>query len=246
VPARAALVLIVALAAVVRLLASRGDLWLDEIFTINLLEQVSSPLAILTVRHENNHVVSTFFLYVLRPFDSDWLYRLPSWIAGAATVALGAWVAWLGEGRGGGAPDDPPRLRSILGALLLAGSYLLVHYGSEARGYSFALCFGFVALGVALRDGVTAWSPRAPLYWLALVLAILGQALAVHVFVALVAWSTLRVGRARRGWRTTITTLVWWHGVPAVAYAAFYLGFLRLMTISGGPREGVLVPLTSV
>ena len=85
--------------------------------------------------------------------------------------------------------------------------------------------------------------PRAPLYWLALVLAILGQALAVHVFAALVAWSTLHVARTCRSWRTTVTTLVWWHGVPALACAAFYLGFLSAITGAGGPREGVLEPL---
>jgi len=235
---------IVALAAVVRLLAARGDLWLDEIFTVALAEIASSPLAILTeLPHENNHVLNTFFVYLLRPLDWDWLYRLPACIAGVAAVAVGAWVAWLGDGRGEGAPDDPARVRSILAALLLGGSYLSIHYGTEARGYAFALCFGFVALGVALRDGVTAWSRRAPLYWLALLLAVLGQALAVHWFAALVAWSTLHVARARRGWSTTVMTLAWWHGVPALACAAFYLGFLRVMKGVGGPQEGALAPL---
>jgi hypothetical protein len=119
----------------------------------------------------------------------------------------------------------------------------LVHYGTEARGYAFALCFGFVAVGIALHDGVIAWSLRAPLYWLALVLAVLGHAVAVHLFAALVAWSTLHVAHARGEWRTTITTLAWWHGPPALAYAAFYLGFLRLLSTGGGQREGILAPL---
>src|SRR5262245_21003734 len=97
----ATLVVVIVLAALVRLLAARGDLWLDEIFTVNLVRNASSPLAILTeLRHENNHVLNTFFVYLLRPLDSDYIYRLPAWAASVATVAIGAWVAWLGDGRG--------------------------------------------------------------------------------------------------------------------------------------------------
>src|SRR5207247_1767110 len=169
--------------------------------------------------------------------------RIPARPALGAIGAIGAWVGWLGDGRGDDAPHDRARVRAVLSALLLGGSYLLVHYGTEARGYAFSLCFGLAALGVALRDGVRAWSPRAPLYWLLLVLAVLGQALAVNLFAALVAWSTLHVARASRGWWTTATTLTWWHGVPTLACAAFYVGFLRMMQGAGGAREGALAPL---
>ena len=116
-------------------------------------------------------------MYALRPFGSDWLYRIPDWLAGSAAVGLGAWVAWLGEGRED-REDAPGKTRALVTAILLGGSYLLVHYASEARGYSLALVFGLLAVGIALRDGLRPLSRRAPLAWVSLILAMVSLALA--------------------------------------------------------------------
>src|SRR5688572_31117840 len=105
---RWALVAVVAVAAVVRLAATWNDLWLDEVWTLNLLGKLHSPLEIVTsLRHENNHVLNSFFMYVLRPIGSDWLYRVPSLLVGIATVGLGAWVATLD---GASAADARPQV----------------------------------------------------------------------------------------------------------------------------------------
>src|SRR5215813_11426405 len=87
---RIALGVVVAIGAAVRLAATRGDLWLDEIWTLTLLEPLRSPLAIVTeVHHDNNHILNSLFMWFLRPLGSDWAYRLPAWIAGVATIWLG-------------------------------------------------------------------------------------------------------------------------------------------------------------
>jgi hypothetical protein len=236
-----ALIAVVALAALVRLAATWNDLWLDEIWTLNLVGKLDSPLGVFTLRHDNNHILNSLFVYAFRPLGIDWLYRAPAWLAGIATVGLGAWVASLGDGRRK-RDDASPRTRALVAAILLGGAYLLVHYSSEARGYSLALAFGLLAVGTAIADGPRPMSRRAPVAWASLVLAMLAHALAVHVLAALVAWSAVHALR-RGGWRDAAATLAWWYAVPVGAYALFYLGFLRVMKIGGAPPGGALAPL---
>jgi hypothetical protein len=234
------LVAVVAVAAVVRLAASWNDLWLDEIWTLNLLGGLHSPLEIVTsLRHDNNHVLSSLFLYVLRPVGWDWLYRMPALVAGIATVAVGAYVATLD---GAPASDARPQLRALATGLVLGMSHPLILWGSEARGYALALAFGLGAVAVAVRDGVRPRSPAAPLCWLLLVLAFLSHALALHMMTAMVAWGAVRALRRERP-LPAVATLAWWFVVPAVAFGAFYLGFLRGITVGGGAREGIWPPL---
>ena len=156
-----ALAAIVAAGAAVRLLACRGDLWLDEVWTLALLDRVHSPLGILTeMRHANNHVLNTLFAYAVGPLEHDTLYRAPAWLGGVLAIALGARLAWLGDGpiRSDRRPaaDASAGTRAVWAAAVLAGSYLLVLYGSEARGYSLSLAFLLAALAVAIRDDVRA------------------------------------------------------------------------------------------
>ncbi|HXJ33790.1 MAG TPA: hypothetical protein VMS22_07080 [Candidatus Eisenbacteria bacterium] len=233
---RIAVAAVVACSAVLRLAATWNDLWLDEIWSLTLVNTLHSPLGIVTeLRHDNNHVLNTLALYCLRPLGSDWAYRLPAWVAGVATVLLGIRLAALeGDPHAGG--------RRLLAAIVLGGSYPLVHYGSEARGYALSIAFGLAAVAIAFGDGVTPRSRRAPLAWIALTLAFLAHALALHFLVALAAWTAVRALR-RDGIARGLVTVVWWLGVPTVAFAVFYVGFLHGVTVGGGPREGALPPL---
>jgi hypothetical protein len=238
----------VAVGALVRLAATRNDLWLDEIWTLELLGMIHSPLAILTVlHHDNNHVVNSFFVYLLRPLGSDWVLRLPAWAAGVAVVGLGAWLAALDDEESRlpseRSADASPWRRAFVAAVVLGGSHFLVHYGSEARGYSFAVAFGLLSTAIAFRDGLRRRSARAPVFWVALVLAVLGHLLAIHVVAGLVAWAMWRIARRRPGWGEAAGTFAWWFGVPALAIGAFYLGFVRGMLVGGGPRWGAAVAL---
>jgi hypothetical protein len=237
---RWALVAVVAVAAVVRLAATWNDLWLDEVWTLDLLGKLHSPLEIVTsLRHDNNHVLNSFFMYVLRPIGSDWLYRLPSLLAGIATVALGAWVATLD---GASPADARPQVRALVTAVVLGVSHPLVQWGTEARGYGLALAFGLGAIAVALRDGLRPGSSAAPGFWALVVLAFLAHALALHVLTALAAWGAVRAFRRDRP-LPAVATLAWWFAVPVAAFGAFYLGFLRGITVGGGARQGIGPPL---
>ena len=236
-----AVVLVVA--ALVRLAASWNDLWLDEIWTLKQLGGLHSPLGIVTeLRHDNNHVLNSVFLYCLRPIGWDWLYRLPALLAGFATIALGAYFATLDDTPAPPPADASPQVRALVTALVFGASHPLIQYGSEARGYALALAFGLGAVAVAVRDGVRPVSRAAPACWALLVLAFLSHALALHLLTALVAWGAVRAFR-RDGVATAIATLAWWFTVPVVAFGAFYWWFLRGITVGGGNREGIWPPL---
>jgi hypothetical protein len=243
---RLAIGVAIAAGAAVRLAATRNDLWLDEIWTLTLLDGLRSPLGIVTeLRHDNNHILNSLAMWALRPLGSDWVYRLPAWLAGTATIALGARLAWLGDGPAAKTParDAAPLVRALVAAVVFAASYPLVQYASEARGYALAIAFGLAAVVIAVGADVRPASRAAPLAWAALVLALLGHALALHLLVALVAWSAVRVWRRGDPPATAVATLAWWWAVPVAALAALYLGFLRGITVGGGNREGLVPPL---
>ena len=84
-----ALLAITAAGAAVRTVGLFHDLWLDEIWSINLVADLTSPLQILTnLKHDNNHPLNSLFLFVLRGTAADWHYRLLAWVTGVATVLM--------------------------------------------------------------------------------------------------------------------------------------------------------------
>lgn len=143
------LCVLLVVAGLLRLGASRGGLWLDELWTLgpDVRGKINSAGDVFTsIHHENNHYLNTLVGWWLGPDCEAWKYRFPSVLAGLVTVACG----WrIGRRRSPAA--------GWLSAIVLALSYPLVHYGSEARGYALAVA-GAMA-GVDLRERL--WSrPR--------------------------------------------------------------------------------------
>ena len=76
-------------AAALRSIAVFNDLWLDEIWSLNLSLLVSSPVEILTkLTHDNNHPLNTFYLWTLGEQHALEPYRLLSLATGVASVGL--------------------------------------------------------------------------------------------------------------------------------------------------------------
>src|ERR1700676_2982755 len=65
-------VLLVVVAAILRIRAAHNDLWLDEIWSLALAHSVSSPLAIFTIHHDNNNYLNTLYLYLLADRGNWW------------------------------------------------------------------------------------------------------------------------------------------------------------------------------
>lgn len=217
-----------------RVLASAGDLWLDELWTFGpeVAGKVRNPLEIVTrIHHENNHYLNTLVAWILGPDRPPLLYRLPSALAGGASVVFAARI---------GLRRSLPA--GLFAAALIGGSYLLVHYGSEARGYSLAVCAALASWDQRDRLREQPGLARATTVAFAECLGLLAQ----PVFVCYLAAAGLialgdSLPRApddrRRGlWQVAAT-------IPGtVVFLGLYLIDLRLAFNPGGP----VIPLGEV
>lgn len=151
VPARFAVValalttLAVCVALALRVVAARGDLWLDEISTLKLVSSVTAYSDIfLRVPRDNNHFLNSAWLWSVGPDASVMMMRLPAIVLGGLSV----FAAGIAAGRFN-------RVAGVIGAFLLAIGYFFVHYGSEARGYS-----GMIFAVLVAYDAQQAWLAR--------------------------------------------------------------------------------------
>ncbi|TJV69057.1 MAG: hypothetical protein E5X76_26350 [Mesorhizobium sp.] len=119
---------------VLRVLGARGDLWVDEIWSLALLEPLTSIDQIFwRINHDNNHFINSIFLYLVGADATPLLQRGLSIALGVGAVFAAAAVA-----RG--------RWAAVVTSLLFALSYPMVHYGSEARGYAGLVLFTLLAV----------------------------------------------------------------------------------------------------
>ena len=97
---------------------ARGDLWLDEIWSLNLIEPVASfGDILLDINHDNNHVLNSMYLYLIGTDASPIALRGLSVVFGVISIA----VAGLVLLRNGAIP-------AMVGMALFAVSYPVVHY----------------------------------------------------------------------------------------------------------------------
>lgn len=235
-PAAVGFALLVVAGAAARLLASRGCLWLDEIWSLMLVKGLSSPLPIFTtIRSSNNNHLNTLALYLLGAHWPWFVYRLPAVAAGLGAILV---AGHIGGKRG--------RLEALLAVLLTADSYLLIYYSSEARGYALAVFFNLAAFDLLddyLRHGGS-WKLAG--YWVVAMLGLLSQVMLWLLFYpALVAWSVVRICREGGSWSSQAGKLVTCHAVPGAAFVALYLMNLRDMVVGEGPPYRLVDVLSS-
>ena len=225
---------LVAFAAMVRIIAAHNDLWLDEIISLQIAKAVKTPWQIFSAVHsDNNHHLNTLYLYFVRAQDSAPVYRYLSLLWGVALVPAGYWLL-----------ARRSRVEAVILAGLLACSYPLIHFSSEARGYSGALFGSMLACAALTRWMAETGESRRSFflgltYGMAMVVAILSHLTACLVWLPLTLGSLLvlleRPGRMK--W------LLRWAGVnllPAFVLAALYFFDLRFLTELGGQPMTVL------
>ena len=119
-----------------RLLGARGDLWLDEIWSLTLLKPLTSIDQIFwRVNYDNNHFLNSAYLYLVGPDTSPLIQRGLSIMLGVFTI-LAAAVAAAPRGR----------WAMIATSLLFSVSFPMVEYGSEARGYAGLVLFTLLSV----------------------------------------------------------------------------------------------------
>ena len=220
--ASAAIVLLV-IGAFLRVRASLNDLWLDEIWSLQLAGQVGPWWGVLTqIHHDNNHYLNTLWLHAMGPRGNWPGYRLPSIAAGSSTVLLAGLIARRRDAASG-----------VIAMILTAVSYVLVLYSSEARGYASVVFFALLAY--ALLESLMErprW-PLVPCLWASMTLGFLSHLTFVSFFAAAGAWSAWRLLRAPGTRAAGLRALVLWHSVPAAFFATLYVVDVRHLVIGG-------------
>jgi hypothetical protein len=215
-------------AAFVRCLASRGDLWLDEIWSLGIAGRVSSPLEIPWLADGNSHPLNTLFLLLVGPAPSPTVARALSVLAGVASVALAGCI-----GLRRGVPE------ALAAMLFVAASYPMVQFSSEARGYALATCFALAStLALEQRD-----RPRAR-GWIALLgasvwLGLLSHPMFALAYLALLLWSAGPELLARRRVPGRVSRIVRWHAIPITALVFYWLPYTLHLGVSGAPPGGI-------
>jgi hypothetical protein len=187
-------------------------------------KQVVSPLDVFTrLHHEINHPLLTLWFHVAGD-RGNWLgYRVPSLIAGVATVPL---AGVIGRRRGAAA--------AFAAMAVVGASYVLVLYASEARGYALCVFFAFLCFDLLERHHLSGGWRSGAGYALAALPGLAAHVIFASVVLAGLAWTLehgIRGGLAPRqlARRTALC-----HALPLVALAALYLVDIRHIAIGGG------------
>lgn len=219
--------LVVLAAAGIRLLAARGDLWLDEVWSLSFARETTAPWDILTIHHDNNHALNTLALYLTVKAAGAHapaiVYRILALLSGIGLVPLLFWT----ERRSGG---EGASRRALFAAILCAASFLAIVYSSEARGYAPAAWFAVAAYAIARTPVRTG---RARLAFAACcALGVLSHLTFLFVYGALFVWTVGRdVIQRRIDWRSWIAL----HQLPLAFMAGYYIVDVRRLAYGGGP-----------
>lgn len=212
------------MAAALRLAASFDDFWLDEIWSWIMATQAKSFLQIaLGMRHDNNHVLNTWIIYLFPP-ETPWIaYRLPAVAAGVGTVILAGLCGFRRS-----------TCEGLTALGLTGGSFVLIQYSSEARGYAYLLLF--VMLCVWLAERISS-SSRILDQWL-FALSACGGFLAhlsfATAFFGLLAWTVTTVSDRHPSWTERIRIWLRMYGLPILIALVLIVGNGSAFAIGGG------------
>ena len=218
------------LAVVIRVRAGMNDLWMDEIWSVELIRELHSALGVFTqTHHDNNHYLNSLFIYFLGQHGNWSGYRILSEITGIGTIVL-AWFI--------GARRD--RWTAFFSMFLVSFSYVAVLYSSEARGYAPLVFFCFLCF-LILQSFFE--RPRWYLAGLFAVSAVLGftSHLTFLIFLsASLIWFWVRLFRSKFSPARIIGWTLGLYGIPFVYLGVLYLIDIRYLQIGGGTPIGVL------
>ena len=189
----AALAVLLAVAAGLRLYGLGDGLWFDEILT--LIEYVKLPLGnlVATFDSQNQHMLYSISAKVTTSLlgDSAAALRLPAALFGIGSIGALYWLA----------VQVASRTEALLASSLLAVSYHHVWFSQNARGYTGLLLWTLLASGLFIRmlRGETKEKRAIPLlYGITMALATFTHASALAVWLAHGAVATWRWIGSRR------------------------------------------------
>ncbi len=204
--------------------SARGDLWLDEIWSIFIAEAAKSPWDIVSLfKHDNNHLLNTLYLYLIGRQNHLVVYRLFSIAAGIGSLFLLTAMA----GKWG-------YLERVFVFLLAGFSYPLILYFSEARGYAPAIFFALSSLFVLEKCFTNFSTIKLLLFWLFSCLGTLSHLSFIIVFLSLSVWVLYNEFSGPLSLKSKLYNSFKYLFLPSAFIIAFYLFYARGMTIGGG------------
>ncbi len=215
----------IALGVLLRLLSARGELWLDEAWSVLLVQRARSASEVFTaIRHDNSHLLNALWLWSLGPQAPEWLMRLPAVLFAAVMLILVAQCA----------KRAAPGFQGALWCLLVAVSYPLVLLGSEARGYSLMLLCAVAGFNLVpkLRER-TASTTAALLFTLVSVVGFLAHASFLLFLAPALLWIVLE--RQRNAAPLLDASAGIAVGLTSAATGLIWLFLYRGSEIGGGP-----------
>ncbi len=205
---------ILVVAAALRVAGARGEFWLDEAWSALIARGLENPYV------DNNHLLNTAFMWLVRPVWHWQIYRIPSVVLGVGCVYL----AWKIVRRRSEQP-----LAALVAAFVVAISYPLTVYSSEARGYAPAIFFSLLCF--ELLSDAQAGRKRLPIaYWICCVLGMLCHLTFLQFFCAAIVYTFVIT-------RRSLAEMAILHGIPAVGAGIYYFLFVRHIHIAGGPAS---------
>jgi hypothetical protein len=216
---------VILLGSAIIILCARGELWFDEVLSLQWAKNAAAPWQLLTLyRHDNNHLLNTFWMWLVGPGAPELLLRSFSIACGVATLILLYLLAGLLS----------PRVR-LVPLILAAGSYALVLYSSEARGYAPALASSLGCLWIWLRHEGRPTLGSVPAFWALALAGLLSHPSIVYVLAAIGCWQLCRKRESLRAWLGDLRAALWWLAVPGLLAVVLFFAFFRGMDVAGGP-----------
>lgn len=224
-----ALVGVLLLALGLRLAAANGEPWLDEIVSLQFAQSFAWGELVwgAGARHDNNHVLNTLYLRALSGAREPLVLRGLSIFAGVATVAA---MTWIGSRRS--------RSAALVAGVLGAGTYVLVHYGSEARGYALAMALALVAWCLHERALLRPQARTAALFAGVVFLGTQAHASFGFVVAACLLWSAFAVRPASESSAFGVREALALWAAPIAIIAWVYFVQVRPMHWGGGAVFG--------
>lgn len=216
---------IILLATSVFIICARGELWFDEVLSLQWAKNASTPWQLLTdYRHDNNHLLNSLWLWLVGIKAPELVLRALAVASGAATLVL---IYLLGS-------IFSPRTK-LVPLILAAGSYAIVLYSSEARGYAPALAASLGCLWVWLRVEGRPTLPALAAFWALAAVGLLAHPTVVYFLAALGCWQLGRKHFAVAATPGDVRQALWWFAPPAGLALFLYIFFFRGMDVAGGP-----------
>ena len=213
-----------------RIPAASMDLWIDEVWTLAILENTHSLPGVFQINHDNNHLLSSLYVLLVRQWDDPLIYRS---LAIGSGVGLGL-LGWVYGSRFG-------PVGKIVISLLLLVSLPLYLSSITVRGYAPMLFCGFASFLALERAFLTRSHLLLGVHVAMAIAAMLFQFSFIFLFIGLLAYGVFAARNQdkqfRRAWGIWVLVLL-------IALAFLWFFYLRTMGIGGASQ--VITPIEAI